>query len=99
MITDRPLGVWLFHCHIEWHVVSGLVATFVEAPLDLQKTIDIPKDHLDVCSAGGVPTVGNTAANDKDFMDLSGQNKPPGSSTSRVSLLQLTRIPRCLTSY
>ena len=23
-------GVWLFHCHIEWHVDSGLVMTFVE---------------------------------------------------------------------
>jgi iron transport multicopper oxidase len=27
--ADNP-GVWLFHCHIEWHVVSGLTATFVE---------------------------------------------------------------------
>lgn len=27
--SDNP-GVWLFHCHIEWHVDSGLVMTFVE---------------------------------------------------------------------
>lgn len=26
----------LFHCHIEWHVDSGLIATIVEAPLQLQ---------------------------------------------------------------
>ena len=27
--ADNP-GVWLYHCHIEWHVDSGLTATFVE---------------------------------------------------------------------
>ncbi|KAK2041654.1 multicopper oxidase [Colletotrichum somersetense] len=70
-------GVWLFHCHIEWHVTSGLLATFVEAPLDLQKTLSIPQNHLDVCAAANIPTVGNAAGNTKDFLDLSGQNKPP----------------------
>ena len=34
--ADNP-GVWLFHCHMEWHAHSGLMATFVEAPLELQK--------------------------------------------------------------
>lgn len=70
-------GVWLFHCHIEWHVTSGLIATFVEAPLDLQKSLVIPKDHLDACAAANIPTVGNAAANTKDLLDLSGQNAPP----------------------
>ncbi|EFQ33392.1 multicopper oxidase [Colletotrichum graminicola] len=70
-------GVWLFHCHIEWHVTSGLLATFVEAPLDLQKTLSIPQNHLDVCAAANVPTAGNAAGNTKDFLDLSGQNTPP----------------------
>ncbi|KAK3683920.1 Cupredoxin [Podospora appendiculata] len=71
-------GVWLFHCHIEWHVQSGLMATFVEAPLALQKTIEIPKDHLAACAADGFPTKGNAAGNTADFLDLSGQNAPPG---------------------
>ncbi|KAK2008550.1 multicopper oxidase [Colletotrichum eremochloae] len=70
-------GVWLFHCHIEWHVTSGLLATFVEAPLDLQKTLSIPQNHLDVCAAAKVPIAGNAAGNTKDFLDLSGQNTPP----------------------
>ncbi|KAK2002455.1 multicopper oxidase [Colletotrichum falcatum] len=74
--ADNP-GVWLFHCHIEWHVTSGLLATFVEAPLDLQKTLSIPQNHLDVCAAANVPTAGNAAGNTKDFLDLSGQNMPP----------------------
>lgn len=57
--------------------MSGLMATFVEAPLELQKTLELPKDHLDACSAGDVPVAGNAAGNDEDFLDLSGQNEPP----------------------
>ncbi|KAF5024233.1 hypothetical protein F66182_3690 [Fusarium sp. NRRL 66182] len=74
--ADNP-GVWLFHCHIEWHVVSGLVATFVEDPLTLQETIEIPQDHLDACTAANMPTEGNAAANTKDLLDLTGENRPP----------------------
>ncbi|KAK5662846.1 hypothetical protein OQA88_6257 [Cercophora sp. LCS_1] len=74
--ADNP-GVWLFHCHLEWHVQSGLVTTFVEAPLDLQKTVQIPDDHYVACSQAAIPTKGNAAANDADFLDLTGQNAPP----------------------
>ncbi|PHH81497.1 hypothetical protein CDD82_644 [Ophiocordyceps australis] len=74
--ADNP-GVWLFHCHIEWHVVSGLIATFVEAPLDLQRQLSIPDSHLDVCRQASVPTVGNAAANTADLLNLHGQNHPP----------------------
>lgn len=74
--ADNP-GVWLFHCHIEWHVSSGLIATMVEAPLDLQKTLKIPDAHIDACKAAGTPYQGNAAGNTKDFLDLTGQNAPP----------------------
>lgn len=77
MLITLILGVWLFHCHIEWHVTSGLLATFVEAPLELQKSLTLPQNHLDVCNAGNVPTAGNAAANTVDLLDLSGQNSPP----------------------
>ncbi|OAR00216.1 hypothetical protein LLEC1_04515 [Akanthomyces lecanii] len=70
-------GVWLFHCHIEWHVVSGLMATFVEAPLELQKQFTIPQNHLDNCAAAGMATQGNAAANTKDLLDLTGEPSPP----------------------
>lgn len=70
------LGVWLFHCHIEWHVTSGLIATFVEDPLALQASLKLPKNHLDACKAGDIPTVGNAAGN-TDLLDLSGENVPP----------------------
>ncbi|KIV95843.1 hypothetical protein PV10_03450 [Exophiala mesophila] len=72
-------GVWLFHCHIEWHVDSGLVMTFVEAPLVLQQTITIPEDHFAACAALSPPmaTAGNAAANTVDLLDLQGQNLSP----------------------
>lgn len=77
--SDNP-GVWLFHCHIEWHVASGLTATMIEAPLDIQSQLagKIPQDHLDACRKGNVPTAGNAAGNTKDLLDLSGENLPPG---------------------
>jgi len=76
--ADNP-GVWLFHCHIEWHIDSGLVTTMVEAPLDVQKSLVIPEDHWAACSADSVPVAGNAAGDTSDVFDLSGQNEavPP----------------------
>ncbi|EMD66138.1 hypothetical protein COCSADRAFT_85313 [Bipolaris sorokiniana ND90Pr] len=77
--SDNP-GVWLFHCHIEWHVASGLTATIIEAPLSVQRQLDgkIPQDHWDVCRAASVPTQGNAAGNTQNLEDLSGENRSPG---------------------
>ncbi|EME47220.1 hypothetical protein DOTSEDRAFT_69238 [Dothistroma septosporum NZE10] len=71
--ADNP-GVWLFHCHLEWHLVSGLVATMIEAPFEIQKTISVPQQHYDVCAAAATPTAGNAAGNTVDALDLGGQN-------------------------
>lgn len=69
--ADNP-GVWLFHCHLEWHVPMGLSGTIIEDPLEIQKTIKLPQEHLDVCAAGCWPTEGNAAGNTKDALDLTG---------------------------
>ncbi|KAF2497204.1 iron transport multicopper oxidase FET3 precursor [Lophium mytilinum] len=74
--ADNP-GVWLFHCHIEWHVSSGLIATMVEAPLILQDTLTLPADHLAACKAADMPTAGNAAGNTINVLDLKGQPLPP----------------------
>lgn len=75
--SNNP-GVWLFHCHIEWHVDQGLIATMIEAPLEIQKSLAIPENHLDVCKAANVPYTGNAAGNTVDFLDLEGENVAPG---------------------
>jgi iron transport multicopper oxidase len=74
--ADNP-GVWLFHCHIEWHMSQGLIATMVEAPLEIQKSLTIPQNHLDACKAANVPTAGNAAGNTVNVLDLTGANEPP----------------------
>lgn len=75
--ADNP-GVWLMHCHIEWHMDSGLVATMIEAPLELQQSLTIPRDQLAACAAGGTATKGNAAGNTEDLFDLTGEPAPPG---------------------
>ncbi|KAG8528908.1 uncharacterized protein KY384_006597 [Bacidia gigantensis] len=70
-------GVWLFHCHLEWHVASGLVASMIEAPLELQSTLKIPEDHYQICRDQGLPFAGNAAGNTVDLLDLKGENVSP----------------------
>ncbi|PBP28129.1 multicopper oxidase [Diplocarpon rosae] len=74
--ADNP-GVWLFHCHIEWHMNQGLIATMIEAPLDVQESQTIPQNHFDACTAGNLPQAGNAAGNTEDFLDLKGASTPP----------------------
>ncbi|KAK8157217.1 putative ferrooxidoreductase Fet3 [Phyllosticta citrichinensis] len=72
--ADNP-GVWLFHCHLQFHLDAGLMMTFVEAPLAIQETIKIPQNHYDVCKASGELTAGNAAGNTVDLFDLTGENR------------------------
>jgi len=85
-VADNP-GVWMFHCHIDWHLSQGLAMVMIEAPEVIQQTHHIPQQHYDVCRAAGVPIEGNAAANTQDILDLSGQNlqEPalPGGFTAR----------------
>lgn len=74
--ADNP-GVWIFHCHVEWHLTQGLAIQFVEAPIQIRQNVKISQNHLDVCKQAGIPVQGNAAANDKDFFDLAGQYLQP----------------------
>ncbi|KAF9183243.1 hypothetical protein BGZ51_004165 [Haplosporangium sp. Z 767] len=48
--ADNP-GVWALHCHIEWHVTTGLVMQFVELPNEL-RAMGIPKHIGRLCETG-----------------------------------------------
>eukprot|EP01038_Epipyxis_sp_PR26KG_P011712 gene11712-15678_t len=37
-VADNP-GVWIFHCHIDWHMTAGLITTIVVAPDQIQSSI------------------------------------------------------------
>jgi iron transport multicopper oxidase len=69
--ADRA-GVWLMHCHIEWHVNMGMTVTFIESPLELQKTLKIPQKHIDLCKAQCIKTEGNAAGRKDDHFNLEG---------------------------
>ncbi|AMD20886.1 HDR144Wp [Eremothecium sinecaudum] len=73
--ADNP-GVWLFHCHIEWHMMQGLSLTLVEAPLDIQNTASqqLTDSSLGVCANVGMRHLGNAAGNSDDIFDLTGEN-------------------------
>ncbi|RFU27203.1 hypothetical protein B7463_g9130, partial [Scytalidium lignicola] len=73
--ADNP-GIWLFHCHIEWHVVMGLVATVIEAPEELTG-LPIPADSQAVCAIQNIPIAGNAAGHTLNLTDMSGANKVP----------------------
>ncbi|KAH6568245.1 hypothetical protein BASA61_008702 [Batrachochytrium salamandrivorans] len=57
-LADNP-GVWMFHCHIEWHLEAGLSALIIEAPDVMRKTIHIPQATTDQCRALGQSISGN----------------------------------------
>ena len=70
-------GVWFFHCHIEWHLEGGLAATFIEAPLRMQRNIQVPSQHYATCKADGQPYQGNAAGNTNNYLNLTGANTDP----------------------
>jgi iron transport multicopper oxidase len=49
----------------------------VEAPLEIQKTLTLPQNHIDACQAGNMPYTGNAAGNRVDIFDLKGANRSP----------------------
>ncbi|KAJ3144781.1 hypothetical protein HK101_002594 [Irineochytrium annulatum] len=48
-VADNP-GVWLLHCHIEWHVMAGLTLTIVEAGPEVAGGV-MPSIAADNCKA------------------------------------------------
>jgi iron transport multicopper oxidase len=63
-------GVWLFHCHMEWHVDAGLVATLIEAPLKIQGHQTMDPVMAAMCEAQGVLIAGNAGGNTENLYNL-----------------------------
>jgi iron transport multicopper oxidase len=49
-VADNP-GIWLLHCHMEWHFGQGLAMTWIEGKDQLQKIgyNGIPQEVRDTC--------------------------------------------------
>ncbi|CAG8013593.1 unnamed protein product [Penicillium olsonii] len=73
--ADNP-GVWMLHCHIEWHVEAGLMATLIEAPETFAQTLQSPPDsHYKACHSYPSLTSGNAAGN--EGLDMTGLATEP----------------------
>lgn len=65
---------------LEWHVIAGLVATFVEAPLQIQQNIRFPDVMLQQCKNQNIPITGNAANHTQStggLLDLTGEPSAP----------------------
>jgi hypothetical protein len=60
-------------------VEAGMMATIIESPDILQRTIRISQSALDICKEQGIPTAGNCAGNTIDVLDNSECNNLPSS--------------------
>ncbi|EQC37444.1 hypothetical protein SDRG_05047 [Saprolegnia diclina VS20] len=48
VVLDNP-GVWLFHCHIEWDMATGMGMTLIVNPSTL-RTMGLPRDIQATCA-------------------------------------------------
>lgn len=77
VIADNP-GVWLLHCHIEWHLEVGLAIQFVEAPkLMQQRNASFPPILQQHCKKLGLPYQGNAAGRLDDVLNTDGIKTGP----------------------
>ncbi|KAJ2726443.1 ferroxidase fet3 [Coemansia sp. Benny D115] len=56
--ADNP-GVWLLHCHMQFHNDQGLALTFIEAPYRIIANTTLPAQLKNNCDIMGIPTQGN----------------------------------------
>ncbi|EKM79228.1 hypothetical protein AGABI1DRAFT_74090 [Agaricus bisporus var. burnettii JB137-S8] len=70
--TDNP-GPWIFHCHIEFHLMEGLAIIFAEAPDDVAASPDISDEWDQLCP---------TWDNEPDYVKEAGNNTRTGNNTT-----------------
>ena len=56
-VQDNP-GVWPFHCHIAWHVSSGMHINLLERPDDV-RGLAVPATSKETCAAWNAWTAAN----------------------------------------
>lgn len=72
MTSQGNPGIWLLHCHIEWHIEAGLVMTFVEDPIELQAQ--------GLVISQGIPTIGNAGGDSVNWLNLTNAPTHPPQS-------------------
>ena len=78
-IADNP-GVWINHCHIDWHMAAGLINIFIETPFEmlagyasgvtrypaeLSKTCDYVNRHISIALGSDVTASASVSGSDQ----------------------------------
>lgn len=74
--ADNP-GVWMFHCHVDWHLQQGLAAIMIEDPITLQSLEQLSENYKDTCQAAQISNKGNSAGHSNDWFNLDGLPRQP----------------------
>ncbi|KAJ1717857.1 ferroxidase fet3 [Coemansia biformis] len=72
--ADNP-GVWLFHCHMQFHMDQGLGLTFIEAPYRIINNTKLPDQYKRNCDLMGIPNSGNAMG--RAGLDMAGDPRGP----------------------
>lgn len=75
-VADNP-GAWFFHCHIDWHLRSGLAMIVIQGPEVFQQSLTIPPEIYQQCKAGNYPTEGNAGGIKDSVTDFGTLPTPP----------------------
>ena len=86
LYTDNP-GVWLFHCHIDWHVQAGLVSSIIEAPDEIRSF------------SGQIPASMTAACSSPAFHSPVPTNEPTNRPTSSSPSTKPSAIPSSPTAH
>ena len=74
--ADNP-GVWMYHCHMVFHLAAGMMVTLVESPDILQSTLTVDQQSLALCREQMIATAGNCAGDTVNVFDTRGCNNNP----------------------
>jgi len=69
-VGNNP-GVWMIHCHIDWHQEAGLSALFMEGPYQVQMS-QIPEDQVEICEGSESDTDSDLALSVLDIALICG---------------------------
>lgn len=48
-IADNP-GLWLMHCHVDWHMLAGMALTIMEGADVVRREMNVTDEALRICS-------------------------------------------------
>lgn len=92
--ADNP-GAWFLHCHIDWHLSSGLAAIIMEATDQIQENLKLPASMDEQCKAFGLPFSGN-AGGVQSLTDFATLAKGPTPLTSGWTPNAIGTFTACL---